>query len=351
MKLSDIIDTGVLEDEIRAGYVSRRYHPEFPELAILNYTDKCQFDQRWNDVTLQTRGLIYNTKTGEVVARALPKFFNVGDEAHTGQLDPDKTTFGADEKYDGSLGIIYRRPDEALAVATRGSFSSDQALHATELLQSEFDPAPLDWAIDTGCTPLVEIVFPDNRIVLDYGDRDELIPLGMVINETGEFQRYPDAEVFPEGTTLRTILESPPVENKEGYVIWVEPNKAVKLKFATYLALHRIVSNLTEKEVWRQLKAGTFEEFVVALPDEFHQWATDTAQPLQIAASSIENRVFVWHRILVAEGYETRKEQALWIQENVEADYRGLVFGLLDNRDISEGIWKLLEPKGANTNV
>lgn len=350
MKLSDIIDTEFLEDEIRAGYVSRRYHPEFPELAILNYTDKCQFDQHWNDVTLQTRGLIYNTDTGEVVARSLPKFFNVGDEAHTGQLDLDKTTFGADEKWDGSLGIIYRRPDEALAVATRGSFSSDQAIHATELLR-EFEPSPLEWAIDTGCTPLVEIVFPDNRIVLDYGDRDELIPLGMVINETGEFDRYPDAEVFPEGTTLRTILESPPVDNKEGYVIWVERNKAVKLKFATYLALHRIVSNLTEKEVWRQLKAGTFEEFVVALPDEFHQWATDTAQPLQIDASSIENRVFVWHRILAAEGFETRKEQALWIQENVEADYRGLVFGLLDNRDISEGIWKLLEPKGANTNV
>ena len=351
MKLSDIIDTGVLEDEIRAGYVTRRVHPEFPELAILNYTDKCQFDQHWNDVTLQTRGLIYNTDTGEVVARALPKFFNVGDETHTGQLDPDRTTFGADEKYDGSLGIIYRRPDEALAVATRGSFSSDQAIHATELLQSEYDPVPLDGMIDMNLTPLVEIVFPDNRIVLDYGDRDELVPLGVVDNGSGQFKRASGAEVFPEGTTLRTILESPPVENKEGYVIWVERNKAVKLKFATYLALHRIVSNLTEKEVWRQLKAGTFEEFVVALPDEFHQWATDTAQPLQIAASSIENRVFVWHRILVAEGYETRKEQALWIQENVEADYRGLVFGLLDNRDISEGIWKLLEPKGANTNV
>lgn len=350
MKLSDIIDTGVLEDEIRAGYVSRRYHPEFSELAILNYTDKCQFDQHWNDVTLQTRGLIYNTETGEVVARALPKFFNVGDETHTGQLDPDKTTFGADEKWDGSLGIIYRRPDEALAVATRGSFSSDQAIHATELLQSEYDPVPLDGMIDMNLTPLAEIVFPDNRIVLDYGDRDELIPLGVVDNESGQFKRASGAEVFPEGTTLRTILESPPVENKEGYVIWVERNKAVKLKFATYLALHRIVSNLTEKEVWRQLKAGTFEEFVVALPDEFHQWATDTAQPLQIEASAIENRVFVWHRILVAEGFETRKEQALWIQENVEADYRGLVFGLLDNRDISEGIWKLLEPKGANTN-
>ena len=81
-----------------------------------------------------------------------------------------------------------------------------------------------------------------------------------------------------------------------------------------------------------------------------NQWATDTAWPFQTEASAIENRVFVWHRILVAEGFETRKEQALWIQENVEADYRGLVFGLLDNRDISEGIWKLLEPKGANTN-
>ena len=190
MKLSDIIDTGVLEDEIRAGYVSRRYHPEFSELAILNYTDKCQFDQHWNDVTLQTRGLIYNTETGEVVARALPKFFNYGDEAHTGRLDLDAPILGAFNKWDGSLGIVYERPDGKLAVATRGSFSSDQALHATELLQRDAYFGFREWAylrVLESNTPVLEIVYPENRIVLDYGDRDELVLLGLMDNLSGAF--------------------------------------------------------------------------------------------------------------------------------------------------------------------
>ena len=353
MKLSDIIDTGVLEDEIRSGYVSRRYHPEFPQLAILNYTDKCQFDQHWNDVTLQTRGLIYNTDTGEVGARALSKFFNHSDTARIGDLSPDTPVMGVFDKLDGSLAVTYERPDGELAIATRGSFTSEQALHATEWLNT-----PGGWHallreelrtdVECGSTPVGEIIYPDNRIVLDYGDRDEVVFFGSVEMETGRF--VPDWDLEPaefrEDWTLRDVFTLPPRPNAEGYVIWLDPFTAIKWKQEDYLALHRIVSNLTEKEVWRQLKAGTFGGFVVALPDEFHQWATDTAQPLQIAASSIENRVFVWHRILVAEGFETRKEQALWIQENVEADYRGLVFGLLDNRDISEGIWKLLEPKG-----
>lgn len=358
MRLSDIIDTEFLEVEIEAGYVSRRFHPEFPELAILNYTDKCQFDQNWNAVTLQTRGLIYNTETEEVVARAFRKFFNHSDTAHTGDLNPDAPVVGVFDKLDGSLGIVYERPDGELAVATRGSFSSEQAIHATEWLNS-----PGGWHallreelhtdVECGFTPVGEIIYPDNRIVLDYGDRDEIAFFGSVEVETGRF--IPDWDLEPpefrEGWTLRDVLSLPPRPNAEGYVIWFDEFNAIKWKQDDYLALHRIVSNLTEKEVWRQLKAGTFEGFVAALPDEFHQWATDTAQPLQIEASSIENRVFVWHRILVAEGYETRKEQAQWVMENVDAYYRGLVFGLLDGRDISEGIWKLLEPKGANTNA
>ena len=37
-----------------------------------------------------------------------------------------------------------------------------------------------------------------------------------------------------------------------------------------------------------------------------------------------------------------RKAQAAWIIENVRNDSTGLVFGLLDGKDIEEGIWKLV---------
>src|SRR5690606_37135186 len=111
MKLENLLDIDMLANEIDAGYVTERYHPEFGELAILNYTDQCQFDGHWNEVTMLARGLIYNRETGEVVARGLPKFFNWGDEKHASQLDPDMPILSAHDKIDGSLGIGYVRPD------------------------------------------------------------------------------------------------------------------------------------------------------------------------------------------------------------------------------------------------
>lgn len=46
--------------------------------------------------------------------------------------------------------------------------------------------------------------------------------------------------------------------------------------------------------------------------------------------------------------HSERKEQAGWIKSNVPADRRGLVFALLDGKDITDPIWRLLEPKGTN---
>lgn len=344
MKLENLLDVSQLQDEIAAGYVTERYHPEFGELAILNYTDKAQFDSRWNDVTKVTRGLIYNRETGEIVARGLPKFFNYGDTANTGQLDPDMPILSAHDKIDGSLGIGYMRPDGKAAIATRGSFSSEQAIHATAIM-SPGDAADIAGDAAGGWTPLWEIVYPENRIVLDYGDRDELVYLGTVKNESGAFLPATTSEGDLFGCTLRDVLEREPRKNAEGYVIWLSPTQAIKLKQADYMALHRIVSNLTVKEVWRQLRDGTFEEFATALPDEFHDWARDTAAPLLDEFQWKLNTATLAHSALMRKGLATRKEQALWVQECVASSVRGLVFSLLDNKSLDASIWRMVEPK------
>ena len=42
------------------------------------------------------------------------------------------------DKMDGSLGILYRRPDGVCAIATRGSFASDQALEANKIWSESY---------------------------------------------------------------------------------------------------------------------------------------------------------------------------------------------------------------------
>lgn len=362
MKLSELLDIELLESEIEAGNVTRRFHPDY-QLAILNYTDHVQFKGRWNEITRQTRGLIYNWKTGEIVARPFGKFFNYGDEPNTGHLSLDTPVWGYYDKADGSLGIVYLTPDGTLSVATRGSFVSDQALHATKLLRESDEYDDLYVAgFDTSFTQLVEIVYPENRIVLNYGDDDKLVYLGEVEIESGMF--YP-AEGWPFGAgetvyegkkftphlTLRDVVSLPDRPNAEGYVIWLSPTKAVKLKQEDYKALHRIVSNLTPKEVWRQGMAGTLETFMESVPDEFYDEVAELADDLRAKwqqAWTVANEYLFWLKRVQNESAEgwTRREQAEWIQAMVPKLYQGLVFSLLDNKSIDQAIYKMIEPKG-----
>ena len=44
MQLDQIINLDELEREIKTGYINRRFHPEFPNLATIGYSDRCQFE-------------------------------------------------------------------------------------------------------------------------------------------------------------------------------------------------------------------------------------------------------------------------------------------------------------------
>lgn len=361
MKLSELLDIELLESEIEAGNVTRRFHPDH-QLAILNYTDHVQFKGRWNEITRQTRGLIYNWKTGEIVARPFGKFFNYGDEPNTGHLSLDTPVWGYYDKADGSLGILYPTPDGTIAVATRGSFVSDQALHATALMQEGRYSDLYVTALETDYTQLVEIIYPENRIVLNYGDDDKLVHLGEVEIESGFF--WP-SEGWPVGTgetmyegkpyfprlTLRDVVSLPDRPNAEGYVIWLSPTNAVKLKQEDYKALHRVVSNLTPKEVWRQGVAGTLESFMESVPDEFFDEVKRMAHLLgmefnQTRAAAEHYRAWLKRVEFGSDEGWTRREQAEWIKMMVPQKYRGLVFSLLDNKSIDQAIYRMIEPKG-----
>ena len=62
--LRDIVDLTALSKALTDGYVRRQVHPEYP-YAILNYTEKAQFENVWDDVTKNCRGLIYEIDTQE----------------------------------------------------------------------------------------------------------------------------------------------------------------------------------------------------------------------------------------------------------------------------------------------
>lgn len=373
VKIAEICDPVLMAQMISGGYVTARPHASLP-LTILNYTPKAQYEWKWNAATVAARGLIYNHETGEVIARPFEKFFNWdqgrGNEVWDNPMPPKGPVIRM-EKMDGSLGVLYQQDvsipsptafngsvvlDVAVtetrnAIATRGSFHSEQAEWATEFLNSQPQPR---WKRDK--TYLFEIIYPDNRIVVDYGEYEGLVLIDVIDTETGstDLQEFDDC-AWPDKVT-RTVLnfgfdsgqaaDIPPGD--EGFVyLWPEKNYRVKMKSADYIELHRLVSNLSVKSVWEQLVAGkTVAQIKDGLPDEFHGFVDETARAIQDGAMLLVRAVFDEFARITNAMSDTlnipRKEFALAVKDNPLKKY---LFLALDGKPIYPVALAAMKPK------
>lgn len=333
------------------GLVSVRRHPRFPYL-IHNYTPRCVWEGQWNEVTLTCRGLITHAESGEVVARPFRKFFNYEQvESHRLGWDEEVVVF---DKADGSLGVLYPTPTGDYQVATRGSFTSDQAQWASEFYTREYAHR---WEPNPHWTYLYEIVYPQNRVVLDYGDTEELVLLGAVDVRSGvsvpvdeACQGWPGVTVeqFPH-RTLREVVAAPPRENAEGFVVWHPPSDTrVKVKQEDYKRLHKLLTGVTPKHVWEVLADGQDPSVVFAdAPDEFHAWVRKEAATLRDQHQSRLRGVLSAYERLQAslpEDYD-RRSFARAVGGNPD---KSLMFLLLDGRaeDVADRVWQQIRPSG-----
>jgi len=348
--LDNLFSLQDLRDNISEGYVSAQRHPKF-DLMIYNYTHKAQYDQTWNDVTRQCRGLIIDIDTLRVIARPFPKFFNVGEEqAPKFRID---TPVVATDKLDGSLGILYDYPvmGGKKGIATRGSFTSEQAVRGTQILQRYSD-----WMPAVGCTYLFEIIYPENRIVCDYKGVNDIFLLDVLETDTGQ-RAVNFAWTFPGPwvdelpyETYREAVEAPPREGREGMVIFLPHlNERVKLKQDDYVALHRILTGLNAKRVWEAMVEGVkIEDFIEPIPDEFHGWVRETWEGIDDMVEQIAFAVWKDFMTILRDLEEshpnqdwTRKDFALEAKRYPEPS---LLFMLLDEREIHSVILKGIQP-------
>lgn len=327
------MNTTLLKEMISQNYVRVNKHPEH-DLYIYNYTQNAQFERVWNEITLSCRGLILDAN-GNVVARPFPKFFNLGEMEN--QILPN-TTFEVFDKMDGSLGILYWINDVPF-MASRGSFASDQSDKANEMLHGKYKDS---WSLlDKAKTYLFEIIYPENRIVLDYGTSEELVLLAVIDTQSGE--EFPLEDIgFPivqrfDGIKDIRTLSALNQENKEGFVIKYADNFRVKVKFDEYLRLHRIVTQVSNKNIWEYLRTNqSMEEILERVPDEFFEWVKETKADLENQFKAIEYQCKQEYRI-----YETIKETALYFQT---CKHPSVLFSMLHDRDYKEIIWKKIKP-------
>jgi RNA ligase len=339
-------DLELLDSLANEGWLRRARHPD-ADLYLYNYTERCQFERHWTPETLACRGLIVD-HDGQVVARPFGKFFNLGEPG--APEPPAGEPFEVTPKVDGSLGIAYRLDGE-WRLATRGSFTSEQAQVGTAML-ADYDLDAPDEA-----TPLFEIVYPENRIVVDYGETRELVLLASIDKETGRdrdlLPYWTGQQVDPLGLdTIRPeALHKLSTPNAEGYVVrYLHSHLRFKVKFEEYVRLHRIVTGVNRRHVWDALRAGQDPLAELdGIPDEVYAWVQDAAIDLRVQHDVAERRLRIIFTLRPATS--DRGDTARYFQrairdrasEGIELPLPAL-FQMLDGKPYDETIWRSIRP-------
>ncbi|MHB1773398.1 MAG: T4 RnlA family RNA ligase [Acidimicrobiales bacterium] len=400
----DLFGAGELLDEIEAGYVVVRRHPSLA-LSILTYSREAQYDSHWNAVTTTCRGLVVEDETDRIIARPLPKFFNYAEHGQMSYAAPlPAEPFRIYDKVDGSLGIVFSYDGE-WQVASKGSFVSDQARWAQRWIDGRILARD---RLEAGLTYCCEIVYPENRIVVDYGSREDLVLLAAF---HGDGREVPLEDVASHWDGIGTVVRSWDSgqdlgeiaamlgsntgldgqdhggTDAEGYVVAFASGIRVKAKFADYLRLHRLLTGVTERDVWRavafddlasfrpvlsgeqvaralrcsisevnemsalagqgEAAGGAIAAMIKGVPDEFDAYVRGVVARLtdEFALASLEAG-----RLGESFRGDDRGETARALTAATsDKTLRAAVFALLDGKDPSPIIWRSLYPSASKS--
>ena len=351
--MKNLIET--LEKYYEDGLLYKQTHPTLP-LTIWNYTPKVQYENIWDKITLQCRGLVTDDN-GNVVARPFEKFFNIEEDMHI-----PTSEFEVYEKMDGSLGILFNYEGEWV-FATRGSFTSEQSTKGFEMLK-RYNYTKLH----EGYTYLFEIIYNENRIVVKYPFED-LILLGIINTETGY-----EVDLYGEGVDVRLTnliynigfkvvkkydgiedyrkLKSLIDNNAEGFVVRFSNGDRMKIKGEEYIRLHKIMTNVSTTGIWEMLSNGDdVNELLKDVPDEFYTKIKDYVGNLRHNHHQISEYCgkihdqFRYGKYNDVEVEPTKKEYAQYIFRSYDSKYHPILFAMWDKKNYDKIIWNALKPE------
>lgn len=322
-------DIELLREYENKGLITGRNHPSLP-LVVWNYTAATQYGRLWDEVTLSTRGLVTDVQ-GNTVAPCIPKFFNLGETDYS--IKDFSTAY---EKLDGSLIHVFKY-DGQWVCSSRGSFESDHAKWAQELVDKN-----LHLFKEYEYTDVVfvcELIIPENRIVVDYGDEESLRLISAFIYSS----RFGWEETRPqEWNWPWTKVKLVPVEDLPEYleqsniegVVLLNAHGRVKVKTQEYVELHRIVTELTTKRVFKHyLEHGNVDALLEVVPDEWYErigmlvWKFDNAVNFLYALANTR-----YQRVVEGLGSDaTRKDFAMAVKGQRDAPF---MFALKDGKDV-----------------
>lgn len=321
--------------------ISKRPHPSLP-LFIYNYTASAQHGSldEWPPALCDCRGLVLG-HDGTIHGRPFRKFWN-----YEQVLDriPSHEPFTVWEKLDGSLGVVFSFEGQRV-VATRGTFDSDQAVWAAEFFDRQYP----DFVPEEDRTYLFEIIYPANKIVVDYGERAGVYLLAVLRRDGSDDEeryhaaKFPTAQRFDGIKDFAIVNSDPAFAGQEGFVVrWASGFRA-KVKAEEYKRIHRLITQCSTRTIWEMLRSGTSTaELIDRVPADFQVWVKAQIETLQSAFADVLARAEADFRDIGPR--ESRKDFAL---EARTRKNNNLLFSMLDQKPLDDAIWKIIEPQWA----
>lgn len=337
-----IYDLAELDKLVEDGYVRKQIHPTLP-LAIYCYTELTEHEKMWTPLTRVCRGLIVETPTGRRVAKPFEKFFNIGAMPETYIDNLPNLPYIVTNKFDGSMLIIYHYNGE-WRTATKGSFTSDQAVKGKEML-NKYNMSN----VSSHSTLICEVIYPANRIVVDYKGEEKLVLLAMFHMPTGDEYNRATLEMTSKNTNMQVSpiydlsieqmigLQTSLSQNEEGFVVRYANGLRLKIKGSEYLKMHKLKSELTPLAFWEAMEKGKLPEDMVAqLPDEWASIWRPIKEHLEMSYYEIKNEIqFDLYHLDLKElkTKEDRKALGLYLADpNCPIYHKRAMWGMLDNK-------------------
>lgn len=342
--IGERVDFAELNELARKGTIVANHHPTLP-LTVYNYTSlRTIREEEWTPLLSLCRGLVVEDESGKIIARPFSRMREIESSQ---ELAADEEIRRVYEKVDGTLGIVVRYGDEQF-FTTRGNFSSEQSRRATEMLNEILARNP-DYQFEPGVTPLFEVVYPEDKKIVDYEGRQDLTLLGQIEISTGRELPLPDPSAVPfsvvqeyRGEGYRSIddLRASPNPNSEGYIVETDSGK-YKVKTDWYKSELGMVhwrdseqKGTMELRAWRYLSENrTPEDIIAAAPPELQERVTRLVTGLQEKFNEYKR---------VAESL-TNPAIELTDQEKRKLEY-------VKGKDISteKDLWDAMRPRKAN---
>lgn len=220
----------------------------------------------------ECRGITFYPN-GQIAARPMHKFFNIGecDETRAENLEW-LNIISVNDKRDGSMLHPVLVNGET-RFKSKKSFTSDVAKYANEFVQKNKGYIAFsEELLYNNKTPIFEFTAPNSRIVINYGPKPQMKLLHIRDNFTGEYipkEEYEGWIKFFDIDVIETISGNPQELFKnlevskgiEGYIFQFANGNMVKAKTSWYLELHHSVTFPTYRSLAEMVLNETIDDY------------------------------------------------------------------------------------------